>query len=82
MEGHSWLEQVQAAISSLSWQELIAAIKPGFLQGEQNLSVTGISKEGYQDKTWCTTRGDMEHTAPSELTCNAEEADTRVWLHV
>ena len=55
--------------------ESLLQIGPEFLHGHQTF-VAGAGEEEEKNKTWYTTTNGMEHPAP-ELTCNADEADTR-----
>lgn len=60
--------------------ESLLQIASGLLQVGQKLFVAAADEKD-RDKTWYTTSDDIEHLAP-DLTCSAEEAGTRVWLHV
>ena len=68
-----WKEIVSCLIYT---DESLLQIGPEFLHGHQTF-VAGAGKEE-KNKTWYNG---MEHPAP-EFKCNADEADTRVWLHV
>ena len=58
-------------------------IGPEFLQGEQKLFVAGAGEEEDKDKTWYATMHKWYRaSSPTVHVQYAEEADTRVWLHV
>lgn len=46
----------------------------------QKLFIAGAGQEQDRDVAWFTSSDGIEYSVP-ELKCNAEEADTRVWLH-
>ena len=53
---------------------------PFYLRGNQKLFIAGGSTAIDHNTCWCTTKNGVEE-AVVPLTTNAEEADTRVWLH-
>ena len=55
-------------------------IGPSFLKGDEKLFIAGGSSKIDQNLCWCTTKNAMEEVVVP-LTTNAEEADTRIWLH-
>ena len=55
-------------------------IAPQYLCENQKLVVGGACDETERDQSW-TTKNAIEHLEPCYRS-NAEEADTRVWLHV
>ena len=56
-------------------------ISPQVLRGEQRLYIAGASDGQDRNICWYTTCRGIEEISLN-LTSNAEEADTRVWLHV
>uniref|UniRef100_A0A1X7VCY4 Uncharacterized protein n=1 Tax=Amphimedon queenslandica TaxID=400682 RepID=A0A1X7VCY4_AMPQE len=54
---------------------------PTFLRGDQKLFVAGGTNRTDQNLCWSTTKDGLEEVAIA-FTTNAEEADTRIWLHV
>ena len=71
------VEGIQVTISSLYWQKHTT---PEFLQLKKKIATRADEKED-RDKGWHSTSGGIVHPVP-ELTCNVQEADTRVSLHV
>lgn len=60
--------------------DTILSVAPPLLQENQLLFVAGSGEGQDGDKVWCTSTSCIEVEVPA-LRCNAEEADTRVWLH-
>ena len=60
--------------------DTILLVAPQLLKDNQWLYVAGSGEGQDGDRVWCTSIDCIEREVP-ELCCNAEEADTRVWLH-
>ena len=56
-------------------------IAPKYLHEGQKLIVGGACDNTECGKAWSTTENAVEHLEPTYYS-NAEEADTRVWLHI
>lgn len=52
-----------------------------FLQPNQTLYVAGAFEDQISDTAWYVSKNSQPQPDP-KYTCNAEEADTRVWLHI
>ena len=59
----------------------ILQMAPSLVAGTQKIIVSGFADGNDQDKAFFSTATTMKVYDPT-LTCNAEEADTRLWLHV
>ena len=60
--------------------ECILRIAPKYLQNDQKVIVGGACEAPDRDHAWSITNRGIERLEPSYFS-NAEEADTRVWLH-
>ncbi len=57
-------------------------LAPDLLEGEQKIVIAGVDDDDIdKDCAWSTTSSAIERSEKS-LKCNAEESDTRLWLHV
>lgn len=61
--------------------DCLLRLTPEFLQGTQKVVISGAYSEEDQDLAWSTTKSAVE-VQEECYTTNAEEADTRVWLHL
>ena len=60
--------------------DCILRIAPKYLQEDQKVIIGGACEAAEHDHAWSATQSAIEHLEPSYFS-NAEEADTRVWLH-